>query len=194
MHLANGLPWTIPVTLAVDGSDAPAVGTDVALDDPQGNLRGVMHVADVYRYDKRHEAREVYRTEDEQHPGVAAIYAQGTRWSAAPSTCCRRQVRVSPINWRRPRPAPPLPSAAGAPSLASRRATPCIARMNTFRSARWRSSMASCCIRWSARRSRDDIPADVRMRCYIVLLRQLLSARSGTAEHVAGGDALCRAA
>jgi sulfate adenylyltransferase len=31
MRLANSLPWSIPVTLAVDPDEAPAVGTEVAL-------------------------------------------------------------------------------------------------------------------------------------------------------------------
>jgi sulfate adenylyltransferase len=33
-------------------------------------------VKDTYRYDKKVEAEKVYRTTDEAHPGVAAVYAQ----------------------------------------------------------------------------------------------------------------------
>src|SRR5438132_674323 len=38
MHLASGLPWTIPVTLSVDSAQAAALqtGTDVALTDENG--------------------------------------------------------------------------------------------------------------------------------------------------------------
>ena len=77
LHLPSGLPWSIPVTLAVEHSDAPAIGDEVALRDGSGVLRGVLHVESIFRYDKKREAREVYRTEDEKHPGVAALYAQG---------------------------------------------------------------------------------------------------------------------
>src|SRR5690349_2125526 len=42
MHLADGLPWSIPVTLAVASDDAPPVGKEVALRDPRGIIRGVM--------------------------------------------------------------------------------------------------------------------------------------------------------
>src|SRR5919202_4941373 len=77
MHLANGLPWTMPITLAAGDGDVPAENTDIALYDTHGTLRGIMAVQEVYPYDKTREAREVYRTEDEAHPGVAAVYAQG---------------------------------------------------------------------------------------------------------------------
>ena len=57
MRLANGLPWTHP-RHAGRGMPLKRRGRhDVALYDPQGAVRGVLHVADVYGYDKRHEAR-----------------------------------------------------------------------------------------------------------------------------------------
>lgn len=80
MHLASGLPWTIPVTLAVSREQAGALqeGQDVALLAEDGDtLLGVLHLRERFDYDKRREAREVYRTEEEAHPGVAAVYAQG---------------------------------------------------------------------------------------------------------------------
>src|SRR5205823_6448925 len=80
MHLSSGPPWTIPVTLAVDDERAGALaeGQDVALLAPDGTtLLGILHLREMYRYDKQQEAREVYRTEEEAHPGVAAVYAQG---------------------------------------------------------------------------------------------------------------------
>src|SRR5690554_5225404 len=68
MHLASGLPWTIPVTLAVDEDTAGSieVGQSVALaePDPAGGTRllGVLEVAEKYPYDKEAEAAQVYRT------------------------------------------------------------------------------------------------------------------------------------
>jgi sulfate adenylyltransferase len=49
----------------------------VALTDEHGHPLAVLEVAEKYRYDKREEARLAYGTEDEAHPGVAAVYAQG---------------------------------------------------------------------------------------------------------------------
>ncbi len=83
MHLTNGLPWTIPITLAVDSdtAEAIAVGQSVALaePDPHGDLHlmAVMEVSEKYTYDKTVEAEKVYRTTEEAHPGVARLYAQG---------------------------------------------------------------------------------------------------------------------
>ena len=79
MHLANGLPWSLPITLAVTAEVAKGLqaGTDVALGDEHGRIAGLLHLAEVYRYDKVREARLVYRTEDAAHPGVARLLAAG---------------------------------------------------------------------------------------------------------------------
>jgi sulfate adenylyltransferase len=78
MRLAGGLPWTIPVTLAVTESQAAALkpGAQVALTDETGAILAVLTVRDTYDYSKQVEAQNVYRTTDEAHPGVAAVYAQ----------------------------------------------------------------------------------------------------------------------
>ncbi len=78
MRMANGLPWTIPVTLSIDDTVAAELneGQEVALVDGD-HLMGVMTIADRYRADKAREAREVYRTTEDAHPGVARLYQQG---------------------------------------------------------------------------------------------------------------------
>ncbi|HEC21646.1 MAG TPA: sulfate adenylyltransferase [Chloroflexi bacterium] len=83
MHLVNGLPWTIPVTLPVDEETAAdiKIGQSVALAErtPEGDLHlmGVIEVSEKYTYDKRVEAEKVYRTTEDKHPGVARLYRQG---------------------------------------------------------------------------------------------------------------------
>ena len=89
MRLTNGLLWSIPVTLAVekDLADRVQEGQEVALCEPSTELGpggervlAVMEVAEKYPYDrqvKEREAREVYRTTEEAHPGVARLYRQG---------------------------------------------------------------------------------------------------------------------
>ncbi len=78
MRLSNGLPWTIPVTLSVDDDTAAGLEEDqeIALLDGE-HLMGVMTIAEKFKADKEREAREVYRTTDEAHPGVARLYRQG---------------------------------------------------------------------------------------------------------------------
>jgi len=79
MRLPSGLPWTIPVTLAVDNSvaDKCKVGQHIALVDGAGKLLAVMDVEDKFEPDKEREAQEVLRTTDSAHPGVAYLQEIG---------------------------------------------------------------------------------------------------------------------
>ena len=53
MHLVSGLPWSLPVCLAVE--TAPQ-GDRVALADDTGRLLAVLEVEETYEYDKDREA------------------------------------------------------------------------------------------------------------------------------------------
>jgi sulfate adenylyltransferase len=79
MRLANGLVWSIPITLAVtrEIADTLNIGEEIALIELDGHLLAVMTVAEKFEYDKTREAQNVYRTTDEKHPGVARVYKQG---------------------------------------------------------------------------------------------------------------------
>ncbi|MFB3819196.1 MAG: sulfate adenylyltransferase [Candidatus Methylomirabilales bacterium] len=80
MRTATGLAWPIPITLAAPRAQARALreGEWVALvDGESGTLVGRMHVREKYEYDKVREAREVFRTAEAAHPGVAKLFAQG---------------------------------------------------------------------------------------------------------------------
>ena len=79
MRLANGLPWSIPVTLSVEEEIAKPLkeGSLIRLDDANGRFVGVLELTQKYRYDKIHEVVNVYRTDDEAHPGVKVIYSYG---------------------------------------------------------------------------------------------------------------------
>jgi sulfate adenylyltransferase len=79
MRLTSGLAWSLPVSLAASEDEASALreGTEVALVDGDGEPVATMLLRERYRYDKEREARMVYRTTDQEHPGVAALYRQG---------------------------------------------------------------------------------------------------------------------
>ncbi|MEK7778043.1 MAG: sulfate adenylyltransferase, partial [Chloroflexota bacterium] len=79
MHLADGQPWPLPVTLAVDSHQAPGLkeGTRIALAQEGGELVGVLSLQEKYRRDREEEALKVYRTTEAQHPGVANLYQDG---------------------------------------------------------------------------------------------------------------------
>ena len=79
MHLANGQPWPIPVTLAVDSHQAAELkeGKRIALSMGDGEVVGVLSLEGKFRRDREEEAQAVYRTTEEQHPGVANLYQDG---------------------------------------------------------------------------------------------------------------------
>ena len=79
MRLTNGLVWSIPVTLPVPRqlADTLAEDEEFALVEPGGRILGILELAEKYEYDKEREAREVYRTTEDAHPGVARLYRQG---------------------------------------------------------------------------------------------------------------------
>ncbi len=79
MRLKNGLLWTLPITLAVDGDEAVGLteGRGAALLGSRGELLGLLSVEEIFGYDKREEARLVYGTEDARHPGVQYLYQRG---------------------------------------------------------------------------------------------------------------------
>ena len=87
MRLASGLPWALPVCLAVE---APPSGDRIALADEAGRPLAVLDVEEVYEYDKEREAAQCFRTTDQEHPGVARLYAQHASYAAGPVTVFER--------------------------------------------------------------------------------------------------------
>jgi sulfate adenylyltransferase len=93
MHLSEGLPWALPVCLAVD--EAPKSDV-VALADETGTVLAALEVEDVYEYDKQVEADRCFRTTDAAHPGVARLYEQKPRYLAGAVTVFRRPEPAFP--------------------------------------------------------------------------------------------------
>jgi sulfate adenylyltransferase len=78
MRLKNGLVWSLPITLPVSEEEAEDIRVDeeIALADGTGRVLATMIVEDRYSYDKEHEAQQVFGTTNDEHPGVAAVYRQ----------------------------------------------------------------------------------------------------------------------
>lgn len=78
-RLANGLVWSIPITLSATAEEKAKlkIGEDVALKTRAGQVVAVLHLSEIYGYDKQREAEAVYGTAEDKHPGVQVLYSQG---------------------------------------------------------------------------------------------------------------------
>lgn len=70
-RLKNGLAWTVPIVLDVDEQTAAKVkqAGDVALVS-SGERFAILHVDEIYGFDKLAAAKAIYQTDDIKHPGV----------------------------------------------------------------------------------------------------------------------------
>jgi sulfate adenylyltransferase len=80
MMMANGLFWPIPITLSTDEVSAKGIseGDDIALANSEsGEILATMTVTEKFGIDKKHECMMVYKTTDDEHPGVKMVMEQG---------------------------------------------------------------------------------------------------------------------
>ena len=77
MTLTDGAYWPIPITLATDLDVSEGDAVEVSSD--EGKALGTLEVSEIYERDLEAEAEGVYLTADKEHPGVAAIYEEGAR-------------------------------------------------------------------------------------------------------------------
>ncbi|MBD2346487.1 sulfate adenylyltransferase [Anabaena subtropica] len=174
MRLANGLVWSIPITLSVSEEVASPLqeGSLIRLDNPKGEYIGVLQLTQKYSYDKTREAINVYRTDEAKHPGVQVVYNQGA-------------VNLAGDIWLLERNSHPLFPDYQIDPAASRQ---------MFREQGWKTIVGfqtrnpihraheyiqKCALETVdglflhplvGATKEDDIPADVRMRCYEILL------------------------
>ena len=79
MKLESGIFWPIPITLSAVQADADAleIGQEVALVSPDQEIMGILTLEEKYQIDKALECQEVFKTTEEEHPGVKMVMAQG---------------------------------------------------------------------------------------------------------------------
>ena len=176
MHLSNGQPWSIPITFRVTKELAGTLkeGSDVALMEEDGKILAVLHIEEKYESDKTAAAKAVYGTDSKEHPGVQTLYQRGDVLLGG---------KVSVLD---------LPSNR---EFLPHRLTPAQTRQ-TFRERGWKTIVGfqtrnpvhraheyiqKCALEivdglllhpLMGETKSDDIPGDVRMRCYEVLLEK----------------------
>ncbi len=174
MRLANNLPWSVPVTLSVTSAVAEPleIGSLVRLDNPDGKFIGVLQLSEKYTYDKKLEAENVYRTDEDKHPGVKVVYEQGEINLAGPVWLLERtdhpqfpKYQIDPASSRA------MFQEKGWKTIVGFQTRNPIHRAHEY--------IIKCALEIvdglflhplvGATKS-DDIPADVRMRCYEIML------------------------
>ena len=87
MTTKNGLFWPIPITMSCgeDVADNISIGDEIALiDTSYSEILAIQTVTEKYTIDKHFECQEVFRTTDENHPGVQKVMQQSAVNLAGP--------------------------------------------------------------------------------------------------------------
>jgi sulfate adenylyltransferase len=175
-HLAGGLPWTLPITKQVSAAEKGSLktGEEVALTDPSGKILALMKVEEIFPHDKKNQALQVYGTDDGNHPGVAAIQQMGDYFAGGAVWLIERpehrnflEYRLDPVRtreifqqkkWRR--------------IVAFQTRNP-IHRAHEYLTKCALEMVDGLLIHPLVGETKgDDIPAEVRMKCYEVLLEK----------------------
>ena len=173
-HLASGLPWTIPVTLSASDEAAAGFeeGAEVALFAEEDHLLGVLHLRQKFRYDKQREAERVYLTTDPEHPGVRALFEQGDWLLGGPISLLNRPRNAAFPSHR----LDPEQTRDGFKKKGWHRIVAFQTRNPIHRAHEY---IIKCALETVdglllhplvGETKSDDIPADVRMRCYEAML------------------------
>lgn len=172
-RLPGGLPWAIPIVLPVsEAGSRLSRGDRAALVTEDGRVAGVLTVEESFERDLERESDRVFRTRDLAHPGVAMIHRLGTHCLAGPI----EYVYEADISGF---PESNLTPAEVRAAFAERGWRTIVAFQTRNPIHRAHEYLQKCALEivdgllvhpLVGETKSDDIPADVRMDCYRVLL------------------------
>ncbi|MEL7241807.1 MAG: sulfate adenylyltransferase [Cyanobacteria bacterium J06641_2] len=176
MRLPNGLAWSIPVTLQISESEAEQykLDSEIALAYPNGEILAVMSVNSKFKPDQNFEAEQVYRTSEQAHPGVKAMLQEGNVYLGGPIKLVNSVPYQDFLDYR-------LTPEATRAEFAKREWNTVVAfqtRNPIHRAHEYITKIALELVDGLfinplvGQTKSDDIPADVRMRCYQVLMQK----------------------
>jgi len=179
MRLTDGLPWTVPVTVSTDKDTAATIdlGQPVVLTDDADRPLAILTVREKYAHDKAKEAERVYRTTETAHPGVAVVMAQG-------DVCLGGPVEVLTPRYDPPFAAHRLTPAQTRAAFTERGWQTVVAFQTRNPIHRAHEYITKCALEICdgllvhplvGQTQKGDIPAEVRMQCYEVLLKNYYS-------------------
>jgi sulfate adenylyltransferase len=174
MRLVNGLPWSVPIALSVSEEVAAPLkeGSWIRLDDSTGRFIGVLELTQKYHYNKAHEAVNVYRTDDMNHPGVKVVYDRGPVNLAGPIWLLERDphpffpsYQIDPIASRK------MFKEKGWKTIVGFQTRNPIHRAHEYITKTALETVDGLFLHPLVGATKDDdIAADVRMRCYEILM------------------------
>ncbi len=174
MYLTNGLPWSIPITLSVSEEVAAPLkeGNWVRLDDQNGKFIGILELTQKYHYVKAHEAVNVYLTDDQKHPGVKVVYDQGPVNLAGPIWLLEREAHpLFPAYQIDPAESRKRFEELGWKTIVGFQTRNPIHRAHEYIQKCAMETVDGLFLHPLVGATKeDDIPADVRMRCYEIML------------------------
>jgi sulfate adenylyltransferase len=174
MHLSNGLAWSIPVTLSLTDEDVKRIGagTSVALLRAEGAPPlAIVDLAEVFKRDREKEALAVFGTEDLEHPGVRALQEAGDFCLAGPVRGLALPEHDDFVRYR-------LTPAQTRAEFADRGWRTVVGFQTRNPIHRAHEYIQKCALEMVdgllvhplvGATKGDDVPADVRMRCYEAL-------------------------
>jgi sulfate adenylyltransferase len=175
-RLANGLPWTIPITLSAsrDEADGFREGDQLSLIDSAGEVIAIMDLEEKFQQEREKEARSIYGTNEQAHPGVAALYKTGDILLAGKVHVLNRpahhdfqQYRLDPKRSRE------VFDQKGWRSIVGFQTRNPVHRAHEYIQKVAMETVDGLFLHPLVGETKgDDIPANIRMQCYEVLLER----------------------
>jgi len=173
MRLKNGVIWSMPVTLDIK-KDENIKETDKVALYYNNKFLGIINVEEKYEYNKRKEALSIYKTEDEKHPGVKKIYSQGEFYLGGKINLVSEIVHNDFLEYRyTPNQVREIFKKKNWEKITAFQTRNPIHRAHEY--------ILKCALEISdgiflhpivGKTKQDDIPAEIRMRCYEILIEK----------------------
>ena len=173
MHLASGAAWPLPVVLSPKAGETAAAGSEVALMGEDGTVYGIMAVDSVFQPNKKNELEKCYQG-DEEHPAWGYLASIGDTYiggsitvANVPSHAKHNEYRLTPADTRA------AFAEKGWDTIVAFQTRNPIHRAHEYLTKVALEQTDGLLVHPLVGDTKsDDIPSDVRMECYKVLLNK----------------------